>query len=155
MSFRRIGETLHCQVDDFWSNVHPIRYIIQELCSGFRLGSKELPSRNMFVHAITLIVKVHFAILIAINRKRSWNTGSCFGTKNYILASISGTISGTILRTLQKDPLCTLDIVSISKKNLRYRVRYSISTLFVHWICIRHRSFGSISGKTSYCNSGI
>jgi hypothetical protein len=35
------------------------------------------------------------------------------------------------LRTLQKDALCTLDIESISNENLRYRVRYSISTLFV------------------------
>ncbi len=61
------------------------------------------------------------------------------------------TISGTILRTLQKDPLCTLGIASISKKNVRYdRVQYSISTLFVHY-----RSFNSMSGNILYCNIGI
>jgi hypothetical protein len=128
MSFRRIGEAFHCQVDVFWGHVRPIGHTTQELCNWSSLGSKELPSRNFLVHVITWIVKVHFAIFIAVNRRRTWNTGSCFGTKNYILASISYTISGTILRTLQKDALCKLDIVLVSTKKRRYRVRYSVST---------------------------
>jgi hypothetical protein len=124
-------------------------------CHGSRLGSKELPSRNILVHVIMLMIRVHFVIFIAVNRRRTWNTCSCFGTKHFALASMSYTISGTILRTLQKDPLYTFDILSISKKNLRYWVRYSNWTLFVHSIYIRYRSFDSISGKISYCNFGI
>ncbi len=131
----------------FWSHFHPIGHTIQELCHASRLGSKELSfsSRNILVR----VVKVHFTIFLAVSRRRTWNTGSCFGTKNYILASILGTISGTILRTLQKDALWILDIVSIKNKNLRYWVRYSISMLFVHLICIQYRGFDSIFGKIS------
>jgi hypothetical protein len=82
--------------------------------------SKVFSSRNILVHVITLIVKVQFAIFIAVNRRWTRNTGSCFGTKNYILASTSDTISaGTILRALKKDALCvfyTLDIVSRGRR---------------------------------------
>ncbi len=102
-----------------------------------------------YLGPITLIVKVYFVVFIAVNRRRTWNTGSWFGTKNYVLASISYTISGTILRTIQKDSLCTLDIVLISKKNRRHRVRYSISRVFEHSILKRYRSFDSILGTIS------
>ncbi len=139
----------------FWSHVHPIWHTIQELFNGSRFGNGELPSRNILVHVITVIVKVHFTIFIAVNRRWTWNTCSSFGTKNHKSYTISYSISGTIFRTLQKDRLCTLDIVSISKENLRYRVRYSNSTLFVHSICIRYRSFYSISSTISNCNIGI
>ncbi len=67
----------HCQVDVFWNHVNPIRHTIpsQELGSRSRLGSKdstkELPSRNILVHVITLIVKVHFTIYISVNRRRT------------------------------------------------------------------------------------
>ncbi len=68
-------------------------------------------SRNILVHVITVMVKVHFTIFIAVNRRRTWNTCSCFGTENHIsyTVTISYTISGTILRTLQKDSLYCFD----------------------------------------------
>jgi hypothetical protein len=114
MSFWRSGEALHCQVDVFWSHVHSIWQTIRELYNGSRLGNRELPSRNILVHVITVIVQVHFTIFIAVNRWWTWNTCSCFGTK----------------------------IIYRLRYRSRYRVRYwgrSIKTLFVHSKLFRYR----------------
>ncbi len=70
--------------------------------------------------------------------------------------SYTSTISYTILRTLQKGALWTLDIDTISKKNSRYRVRFSNSTVFGtrYWYDIkvfiryRVRYRAAISGYT-------
>ncbi len=131
-SFQRNWKALQSQVEAFLIDVHPIWYTTQKVMRWSRIGSRDLSCRNILVHVITLIVKVHFVIFIAVNWLRTWNT--CFGTKNYILASILYTKSGTILRTLQKHALWTIDSVLISNKNLLYLVRYSILTLFGHSI---------------------
>jgi hypothetical protein len=149
------GKALQSPVEVFWIEVQPIWNTTQELMNWSRIGSRELSCRNILVHEITMIVKVHFAIFIAVTGRQTWKTWSCVGTPHHISASISY----TILRTLQNDALCTLDIDTISKKNRRYRVRYSISsqfsTIFVHSILIRYLSFYSISCTISYGNIGI
>jgi hypothetical protein len=144
MSFWRIEDALYCQVDVFWSHVHPIWHSIQELCHGSRLGYRELPSRNVLVHVITVIVKVHFTTFIAVNRRWTWNTYFFFfGTKIIILSYIVYDIVFDIGYDIEDAPkrrslytrywfeieenpsiagtifnfnaLCTLDMYSISK----------------------------------------
>ena len=117
-------------VEVFWIEIQPIWNTTQELMDWSRIGSRELSCRIILVHEITMIVKVHFTIFIAVIGRRTWNTGSCVGTSNHISISISYTISYTILRTLQKDRLWALDIDTISKKNNRYRLRFSNLTVF-------------------------
>jgi hypothetical protein len=104
-------------------------------------GSREMPSRIIVVHVITVIIKVHFTIFMAVNRRWTWNTCSCFGTeKSYIVYDIvyddigydieddpkrqslytayyfdieeKPSISGTIF---DFDSLCTLNVYTISK----------------------------------------
>jgi hypothetical protein len=110
-----------------------------------RINSRELACRIILVHVITMIVKVHFTIFIAVIGRRTWNTGSCVGTSNHISISISYTISYTILRTLQKDRLWHFDIDTISY-TISYKtfdIGYDISnlTVFVHSILVRYRTF--------------
>jgi hypothetical protein len=50
-----------------------------------RINSRELACRIILVHVITMIVKVHFTIFIAVIGRRTWNTGSCVGTSNHII----------------------------------------------------------------------
>jgi hypothetical protein len=150
----------HACADEFqrhvpWIPAPAFWHIIQELCSGSRSGSKELPSRNILVHVINHVDCQSPFRVIAVNRRRAWNTGSCVGTKKYIVASISDTISGTIMRTLQNDHFCTVDICFGIDKSRWYWVQFSISTLFVRLICIQYRSFDSISGEISCCNIGM
>ncbi len=154
-SFQRNRKAFQCPVEVFWIEVQPIWNTTQELMDLSRIGSRELSCRNILVHEITMINIVHFTIFIAVTGRRTWKTRSCVGTPHHISALISYTISYTILRTLQKDALWTHDIDKISKKNHRYRVRYSISTLFGHSILIRYQSFYSTSSTISYGNIGI
>jgi ribosomal protein S4E len=99
-----------------------------------------VPGRNILVHVITVIVKVHFAIFIAINRRGTLapvlELKIIFHTRYRVRYRVR-------YWGRSKKILCIFDIVSISKENLRYRVRYSktIATLFVHAICIRYRNF--------------
>jgi hypothetical protein len=129
-------EGFQSQVKVFWIEVQPIWNTTQELMDWSRIGNRELSCRNILVHEITMIVKVHFTIFIAaaVTGRRTWKTWSCVGTLHHISVSISCTISYTIsytiLRTQQKDPLWLLDIDTISKKIRRYRLRFSNSTLF-------------------------
>ena len=129
-SLQRNRKAFQSPVEVVWIEVQPIRNTTQELMDWSRINSRELACRIILVHVITMIVKVHFTIFIAVIGRRTWNTGSCVGISNHISISISYAISYTILRTLQKDALCTLDIDTISKKNRRYRLRFSNSTLF-------------------------
>jgi hypothetical protein len=109
-SLQRNGKALQSQVEVFLIDVHPIWNTTQELMNWSRIRSRELSCRNILVHEVTMMVKVHVAIFIAVTRRRTWNTWSCLGTHHhvYAMASISYTISYTILRTLQKDALCHL-----------------------------------------------
>ena len=108
-SFQSNGNALQCQVEVFLIHVHPI-------------GDRQIStsSRNILIHVIPKIVKIHFVFLIAVNRRRTINIWSCFGTKNLMYASILYTISGTMLRTHQFQGLWPLDIESMLKKNLWY-----------------------------------
>jgi hypothetical protein len=127
-SLQRNGKAFQSPVEVFWIEVQPIWNITQELMDWSRINSRELSCRIILVREITMIVKVHFTIFIAVTGRRTWKTWSCVGTFNHISTSISYT--SIILRTLQKDPLWALDIDTISKKNNRYRLRFSNSTLF-------------------------
>ncbi len=92
-----------------------------------RIHSRELCCRIILVHEITMIVKVHFTFFIAVTGRQTWKTWSWIGKLNHISYTISYysyTISYTILRTLQNDPLCTLDIDTISNEIRRYRLRF-------------------------------
>jgi hypothetical protein len=124
-----------------------------------RINSRELACRIILVHVITMIVKVHFTIFIAVIGRRTWNTGSCVGTSNHISISISYTISYTILRTLKFQGLWALDIDTISY-TISYKtfdIGYDISNLrvFGHSILVRYRIFLSISITISCGNIGI
>jgi hypothetical protein len=129
-SLQRNGKAFQSPVEVFWIEVQPIWNTPQELLNWSRINSGELSCRIILVHEITMIVKVHFTIFIAVTGRRTWKTWSCVGTLNHISTSISYTISYTILRTLQKDRLWALDIDTISKKNNRYRLRFSNLTVF-------------------------
>ena len=158
-SLQRNGKAFQSPVEVVWIEVQPIRNTTQELMNWSRINSRELACRIILVHVITMIVKVHFTIFIAVMGRRTWNTGSCVGTSNHISISISYTISYTILRTLQKDPLWALDIDTISY-TISYKtfdIGYDISNLrvFGHSILVRYRIFVSISITISCCNIGI
>jgi hypothetical protein len=127
---QRNGKAFQSPIEVFWIEVQPIWNATQELMDWSRIDSRELSCRNILVHEITMIIKVHFTIFIAGTGRRTSKTWSCVGTLNHISTLISCTISYTILRTLQKDPLWALDNGTISKKNRRYRLRFSNSTLF-------------------------
>ena len=107
-SLQRNGKDFQSPVEVVWIEVQPIRNTTQELMDWSRINSRELACRIILVHVITMIVKVHFTIFIAVIGRRTWKTGSCVGTSNHISISISYAISYTILRTLQKDCLCHL-----------------------------------------------
>ncbi len=153
-SLQRNGKAFQRPVEVFWIEVQPIWNTTQELMNWSRINSRELACRIILVHIIMMIVKVHFTIFIAVTGRRTWKTWSCIGSSNHRSISISYTISYTILRTLQTDPLCTLDIDTISKKNRRYRLRFSDSTLFGtrYWYDID--SFSSIVVTISNGNIG-
>ncbi len=125
LSLQRNGKAFQSPVEVFWIEVQPIWNTTQELMDWSRIGSRELSCRNILVNEITMIVKVHFTIFIAVTGRRTWKTWSCVGIIYHISSLISYTISYTILRTLQKDDLCTLDIDTISNENCRYRLRFS------------------------------
>ena len=72
-SLQRNGKAFQSPVEVIWIEVQPIWNTIQE----FMDGSRELSCRNILVHEITMIVKVHFAIFIAVTGRRTWKTGSC------------------------------------------------------------------------------
>ncbi len=80
-SFQRIWTALQCQVQVFWSHVHPIWHFSQELCNRSRFGIRELPSRNILVHVITKFVKIHFVVFIASRGRQARSTWSCFELK--------------------------------------------------------------------------
>ena len=130
LSLQRNGKAFQSPVKVFWIEVQPIWNSTQELMDWSRINIRELACRIILVHIITMIVKVHFTIFIAVTGRRTSKTWSCIETLNHISISISYTISYTILRTLQKDALWALDIDTISKKNRRYRLRFSNSTVF-------------------------
>jgi hypothetical protein len=154
-SLKRNGKAFQSPVEVFWIEVQPIWNTTQELMDRSRINRGELSSRIILVHEITMIVKVHFTIFVAVTGRRTWKTWSCVGTTNHTSISISISISYTILRTLQKDALWALDIDTTSKKNSRYRLRFSNSTLFWHSILVRYRFFSSISITISCGNIGI
>ena len=115
-----------------------------------RLRGRQISSQNILIHEITVIVKVHFTVFIAVDRRRTRNTWSCFGTNYHISYPISYTISGTILRTLQSDCLWLFDIgidieekPSISGTIFKFRALwlYDIGTIskFLHRYRIRYR----------------
>ena len=158
-SLQRNGKAFQSPVEVVWIEVQPIRNTTQKLMDRSRINSSELACRIILVHVITLIVKVHFTIFIAVMGRRTWNTGSCVGTSNHISISISYTISYTILRTLQKDPLWHFDIDTISY-TISYKtfdIGYDLSnlTLFGYSILVRYRRFCSISMTISCGNIGI
>jgi hypothetical protein len=137
MSFRRLGEDLHCQVDVLWSHVHPIWHTIQALCNGSRLGSRELPGRNILVHIITVIVKVHFAIFNAVNRRRTWNTCSCFGTNSYICIYIGIDIINDIGCDIEDAPKrCFVHSILHRYRRKTFEIVYDI--LFRRFLYIRY-----------------
>ena len=129
-SLQRNWKAFQSPIEVFWIEVQPVWNTTQELMNWSRINSRELACRIILVHKITMIVKVHFTIFIAVTGRRTSKAWSCIETSNHISISISYTISYTILRTLQKDALWTLDIDTISKKNRRYRLRFSNSTVF-------------------------
>jgi hypothetical protein len=146
---QRNGKAFQSPVEVVWIEVQPIRNTTQELMDWSRINSRELACRIILVHVITMIVKVHFTIFIAVIGRRTWNTGSCVGTSNHISISISYAISYTILRTLQKDALWHFDIDTISY-TISYKtfdIGYDISNLrlFGYTILVRYRTFLSIS----------
>ena len=144
-SLKRNGKAFRSPVEVFWIEVQPLWNTTQELMDWSRIGSRELSCRSILVHEITMIVEVHFTIFIAVTGRWTWKTWSCVATSNHISISISYTISYTILRTLQKDPLLTLDIdtisYTISYKTFDIGYDISNSTLFVHAILVRYRIF--------------
>ena len=158
-SLQRNGKAFQSPVEVFWIEVQPIWNTTQELMDWSRINSRELSCRIILVHVITLIVKVHFTIFIAVMGRRTWKTGSCVGTSNHISISISYTISYTILRTLKFQGLWHVDIDTISY-TISYKtfdIGYDISNLrvFGNSILVRYRSFRSISITISCGNIGI
>ncbi len=119
-SFQRNGKAFQSPVEVFWIEVQPIWNTTQESMNWSRINNRELSCRIILVHEITMIVKVHFTIFNAVTGRRTSKTWSCHlhgvGTLNHISTSISY----TILRTLQKDPLWALDIDTISIAFIRY-----------------------------------
>ncbi len=75
-SLQRNGKAFQSPVEVFWIEVQPIWNTIQELMDWSRIGSRELSCRNILVHEITMIVKVHFTIFIAVTGRRTWKTWS-------------------------------------------------------------------------------
>jgi hypothetical protein len=92
LSLQRNGKAFQSLVKVFWIEVQPIWNTTQELMDWSRIGSRELSCRNILVLVITMIVKVHFTIFIAVTGRRTWKTWSCVGTFNHISVSISFTM---------------------------------------------------------------
>ncbi len=110
LSLQMNGKAFQSPVEVFWIEVHPIWNTTQELMNWSKINSRELSCRIILVHEITMIVKVHFMIMIfiAATGRQTWKTWSCVGTSNHISISISYAISYTISYAISYTILRTL-----------------------------------------------
>jgi hypothetical protein len=79
-SLQRNGKAFQSPVEVFWIEVQSIWNTTQELMDWSRICSRELSCRKFLVHEITMIVKVHFMIFIAVTGRLTWKTWLCVGT---------------------------------------------------------------------------
>jgi hypothetical protein len=70
-SLQRNGKAFQSPVEVFLIEVQPIWNTTQELMNWSRIDSRELSCRIILVHEITMIVKVHFTIFIAVTGRRT------------------------------------------------------------------------------------